>query len=386
LVSKLKKAESDLGAMTEEQRGLKSKFQDARKIPDEKQRRQELERLAKKQRELQEKTAKLVEELKRLRAERTAARLEQGGNKMDEAGQGAEQGDAAQAEEQSGSAERDLENARRELAQERRKAEADLSREAAARLEDDMKASIARQRRIVDEVDRYEALRTTGGMTRGAQIGLLDLAEEQEALEQDTHAGAERMRSAPAFKLGLESSAAEMARTAALLRERRTDAAAQRTARNALARLQKLLDAVKPRESKAGGEGQGGGAGGGEQGEGDTPNSLAELVLIKLLQEDVNARTKELDAARKRGKLTSEESQELQRLGEEQGKLAELLLELVGESEAQPKKGDRPADLDFDLKPNDFKEGVRRPSDDSTAIEPEKKPIRRTELPAGETE
>ena len=384
LVSKLKKAESELASLAEEQRGLKSKFREARKIADEEQRKQELERLAKKQRELQEKTAKLVEELKRLRADRTAARLGQGGNKMEEAGQGAEQGDAAQAEEQSAAAERDLENARRELAEERRKAEADLSQEAAARLEDDMKASIARQRRIVDEVNRYETLRRTGGMTRGAQIGLLDLAEEQEALERDTRAGAERMRSAPAFKLGLESSAAEMALTAEMVRERRTDAAVQRAAQNALQRLQKLLDAVKPRQSKSDGEGQGGGAGGGEQSEGNAPNSLAELVLIKLLQEDVNARTKELDAARKRGKLTPEESQELRRLGEEQGKLAELLLELVGEPDEQ--SAGKPVELDFDLKPSDLQERGLRPNGEQQQSEPENKPKLRAEPQTGETE
>lgn len=392
LVSKLKKAESDLASVAKEQQGLKSKFRDAQKIVDEKERKQELERLAKKQRALQEKNAKLAEELKRLRAERAAARMEQGGGKMEGAGQGAEQGDAAQAEEQSASAERDLENAQRELEQERKKAEADLAQEVAAKMEDDVKASIARQQRIVEEVVRYEALRQSGGLTRGAQIGLLDLAEEQDALEGDTRAAAERMRSAPAFKLGLESSAGEMARTAAMVRERRTDAATQRASQMAVRRLQQLLEAIKPRNvKKPGGEqGGGGGAGGGEQsgGGGETPTSLAELVLIKLLQEEVNGRTKELDAARKRGKLTPEESQELQRLGEEQGKLAELLLDLVGEEKEAADDGEaKGSDVkDSDLKAGDLLDDLKNDLNKPAAKEPNQKPVRRSDVPTGETE
>ncbi|MCE9603989.1 MAG: hypothetical protein K8U03_03705 [Planctomycetia bacterium] len=385
LVSKLKKAETDLASVAQEQKGLKSKFRDAQQVANETERKQELERLAKKQRELQEKNAKLAEELKRLRAERSAARLDQGGRKMEGAGQGAEQGDAAQAEEQSASAERDLENAQRELAQERRKAEADLAQEVAAKMEDDVKASIARQRRIVEEIVRYETMRQAGGLTRGAQIGLLDLAEEQETLERDTRAAAERMRSAAAFKLGLESSAGEMARTAEMVRERRTDAATQRASQNAIRRLQQLLDAIKPRsQKKQGGEGGGGGQGEGEQGGGgeEAPTSLAEIVLIKLLQEDVNARTKELDQVRKRGTLTPEESQEFKRLGEEQGKLAELLLDLVGEPKPQADESD------VDLKDSDLKEGDLKDLDTKKPDmkEPMKKPARRTDAALGETE
>lgn len=372
LVSKLKKAESELAALAEEQRGLKSKFREAQKIADEKSRKQELERLAKKQRELQQKTAKLADELKRLRAERAAARMEQSGGKMDGAGQGAEQGDAASAEEQSASAEKDLETAQRELAEERRKAEADLSQEVAAKMEDDIKASIARQQRIVDEIGRYETLRLTSGLTRGAQIGLLDLAEEQDALERDTRAAAERLRSVAAFKLGLESAAGEMARTAGMVRERRTDKPTQRIAETAVRRLQQLLEAIKPRNAKGGGEQGGAGGGGAEQGGEQVPNSLAELVLIKLLQEDVNSRTKELDAIRKRGKLTPDESQEFERLGKEQGQLAELLLELIGE---QKENADT---LDLDLKESDAKPDELKPA-------PQRKPAGETAA-AGETE
>lgn len=382
LVSKLKKAESDLNDVAKEQKGLKKKFRDAAAMADEKQRQEELKRLAKKQRELQEKTAKLVDELKRLRAEKAAAQLAQSGDKMSGAGQGAEQGDAGQAEEQSASAERDLENAQQELAQERRKAEKDLAQEIAAKLEDDLKALIARQQRIVVEIARYEALRMGGSLTRAALIGLLDLAEEQAALERDVQAAAERLGSTPAFKLGLESSARDMARTAALVRERKTDSATQQAAAGAVRRLQRLLEALKPRKSEKPGGDQGGGGegeGGDQQPGSQTPTDLAELMLIKLLQEDVNSRTKELDAIRKRGKLTPEESQEFTTLGEEQGKLADLLLELVGETD-QPPADD--AAGDGDAKPPESKKPDTEKPDDPL---PPKKPNPRADLPTGDT-
>ncbi len=88
-----------------------------------------------------------------------------------------------------------MENAQQELAEERKQAEQDLAREASAKLQDDLKAFIARQQRVVDEIKRYEALRQAGTLTRGAQIGILDLAEEQAGLEKETRDTAERLGS-----------------------------------------------------------------------------------------------------------------------------------------------------------------------------------------------
>jgi hypothetical protein len=336
LVSKLKAAESELDKLAKEQRGLQKKFKDAQQMPEGQQKKQELQKLAREQRDVQKRTEQMAEQLKRLKAQRSAGRTSQGGQKMSGAGKAGEQGDADTAEDNADAAARDLENAQQELAEERKQAEQDLAREASAKLQDDLKAFIARQQRVVDEIKRYEALRQAGTLTRGAQIGILDLAEEQAGLEKETRDTAERLGSAAAFKLALEGAAAEMELTAQSLRERKTDGRTQRTAENAIRRYQHLLDALKPRKGSGKGEGgQGGGGGqgqGGQQGGGsDMPTSLAELVLIKIMQEDVNARTRQLDGERKRQGLAPEESAELRRLGEEQGKLADLLLELVGD-------------------------------------------------------
>ena len=370
LVAKLKAAESELDKLAKEQRGLQKKFKDAKQIADPAERQKELQRLSRQQREAQKKTEQLAEQLKRLKAQRSASRTSKGSERQSSAGQAGEQGDSETAEDNAEAAARDLENAQRELAEERRQAEDDLAREAAAKLQDDLKAFIARQQHVVDEIKRYDALRQTGALTRAGQIGMLDLAEEQTGLEQETRDSAVRLGSAAAFKLALEGAAAEMALTAQALRERRTDERTQRTAQNAVRRYQQLFDALKPRKAPAGqqGQGEGGGGQGGSAGGGggDSPTSLAELVLIRLMQEDVHARTKELDAARKQGQLPPEESAELERLGEEQGKLADLLLELVGEEESEGK----PAEPTLDLNDLDLERPRQKPAEKKSAETP----------------
>lgn len=342
LVKKLREGEKELAKIREQQQGLKKKLRDAEKIADEAERRKELERLSREQRELQRKAEQLAEQLRRLKAERSAARLAKGGARMGSAGQGAEQGDAAGAGDQAEAAEQDLENAQRELAEERKKAEKDLANELAAKLEDDLKAAVARQERIIAETKRYDDLSKTKPLTRSESIGLLDLAREQEALEAEARAAAERFDSSPAFKGAVESAADEMRRAAQNLRERNTGETTQQAEQKALRRYNQLLTALKPRKGKTGGQPQGGDAGGGSGGggQGGQPDShsLAELILIKLMQEDLSARTKELDAIRRRGNLTPAESEEFNRLSAEQGKLADMMLDLTGTTESKPEE------------------------------------------------
>ena len=56
---------------------------------------------------------------------------------------------------------------------------------------------------------------------------------------------------------------------------------------------------------------------------------LAELKLLLLMQQEVNARTIDLDRARQQDGLTDQQQQELRDLRVEQGRLADLVLDLV---------------------------------------------------------
>jgi hypothetical protein len=144
-----------------------------------------------------------------------------------------------------------------------------------------------------------------------------------------------------------------MKRAAGSLRERDVGSTTQRAEETALRRFQQLVSALKPRGGAGGngGEGQGGGSGGGAGSGGDEQDthSLAELILVKLMQEDVAARTKELDDVGRKGSRTSAEEAEYRRLGDEQGKLADLLLDLIGKS------GDGEDTPVPEIKPDDLK-------------------------------
>jgi hypothetical protein len=182
------------------------------------------------------------------------------------------------------------------------------------------------------------------------------LAREQEALAEETSDSSGRLASAAAFKLALDGAVAEMTRAARMLRERRTDEPVVRAETNAIRRFQQMIDAFAPRDKgKQDGQGNEGGGGGGGAGGGDGGDEairdIAELVLLKLMQEDVNNRTKELDGARNRGPLAPEQREEFQRLAEEQGRLADLLLEMAGvaaEEEDEKSPQLKPGDLKLD--------------------------------------
>ena len=104
-------------------------------------------------------------------------------------------------------------------------------------------------------------------------------------------------------------------------------------------RFKQLLDALKPDPSKPGGGGQGGdgGDGGdGPKGGGDGIPTVAQVKMLKALQEEVNERTGYLDNLRIQKKTLSEAQQdELSRLQDDQHTIADLARDLT-----QPKRDD----------------------------------------------
>jgi hypothetical protein len=68
--------------------------------------------------------------------------------------------------------------------------------------------------------------------------------------------------------------------------------------------------------------------------------ALAELKLLKLMQEEVNRRTAELAARRAgQGAWDSDLERELAALAQEQGRLADMLLNLIQKTNPPPEDG-----------------------------------------------
>jgi hypothetical protein len=207
-----------------------------------------------------------------------------------------------------------------------------------------------RQKSVVDETERLDAeLRQRGNWTRGQLKSLVGLAEVQRSLRDGTEKLAEQVKAAEVFALALRGAARQMQVAAARLAERRTDAATVDAEKAALKRFLDLTESLKPEKKKrANGEKPP------ENGEEDKPEEgppsdaipqLAQLKMLKTMQEDLLQRTARLDEIHaKDGDLSPEEQQELDALALEQGQLADLARNLVRQF-ARPSddEGDKPA-------------------------------------------
>jgi hypothetical protein len=364
LVKKLKEAEAELENLRQKQQGLRKRMKQAEQNPNEAERRRELERLTRQQRQLQEETERFARKLQRLQAQQAGNKAAGASRNMSQAGQQAEQGDAAGAEQAAQQAEQDLDEAQQELAQQRRAAERDLAMEQLAKIQDSLQGLHGQQQTVVDETIRLQAvLQKEQKLTRGQTIALRDLARQEAALDKETRQLASKLAEAQVFNLVLRSAADEMELAANLLSRQDLSSATLAAEQRALKRFQQLLDAMKPSPKK---NGQGQEQQPGEQPEGqpgdqaptDGIPAVAQLKLLKILQEEVKLRTEELN--QKLGnkvELTEAELREHAMLARQQGELADLILNL-----SKPSQPDPESDLDKFLAPEQAPPGNKPPA------------------------
>jgi hypothetical protein len=370
LVAKLREAEGELANLRQQQAGLRKKTREAEAIADPEKRKQQLQRLAREQKQLEEQAARLARRLERLQAQRAAGSASSAAGKMADASERDAQGDAAQAGEQADAAQKDLEEAQQQLAEQRRQAEADLAQEQLARLDESLKHLHERQRKLIQETQRLENLRATAGRLTRAQLSTVsDVARTQAGLSGETSQLAEKLAASEVIHLALAGAGTRMARAAELLELRETGAKAQGEQEAARVRLEQLMSAFKDQKSKKppAEQGKGGGGGGGESGggRGDGNLVLAQLKLLKLLQEDLNSRYRSAAAARDGDPQAAGET--IAELAAEQGKLADLALKLSTPPEPAPE--DNPEKLP-DVRNDDASlddallEGLEMPAED----------------------
>ena len=108
-----------------------------------------------------------------------------------------------------------------------------------------------------------------------------------------------KLASAPAFALGLQGVLREMDRAARGLDRQETGPPTQQSERNALARLQQMQEALKREEgSPPDGQQQNPPGQNNQPPPSDAIERLAELKLLKLMQQEIHRRTIELEEAR----------------------------------------------------------------------------------------
>jgi hypothetical protein len=196
-------------------------------------------------------------------------------------------------------------------------------------LEDAVRRLHARQETLIEETRRLDRQRPAGNdWTPQQEIALADAAQRQRLLQEETTQLTQaRAGTGAVFRLALAVAARNMDEAAHQLDRREPGTVTQAFQRQALERLALLLKAFQP-DSPDGQPPEGNaGSQGGQQGK--PPGgvqSAAEIKLVKLLQEAINVRTQALSQA---DPHDDNVRQQYQALAEEQGSLAELILEML---------------------------------------------------------
>lgn len=358
LVKKLRDAQQQLAQLQEQQEGLRKKLEAAAAEASDPARSRELERLTRQQRETAATTERLARSLERLQAEQAGRQASHGRANMNRAQEQAERGEAQAAAQAAAEAERDLDQAQQELAERLAQAEADLAEEQMARLEDHIKALADSEQKLLADTRHYADLeRSQGRLHRTQEISVGDLARQQREVEQETTALAVKLAETPVYRAAFDQATQRMQLAAGLLEQHQVGDPTQQAEERAFNLLARALEALKPAsegespdaepqgQQEAGEEGQNANGA-------DAARTLAELKLLKWMQDDVNERTKTLDDQYGEGADLPEDAvREYEELSREQGVIAALTLKLAkssGQSSApdaaqrdEPAEGDR---------------------------------------------
>jgi hypothetical protein len=337
LVKKLRDVQDQLARLQTQQGELRKKSEAAANESSEVARRRQLERLTRDERDTAAATERVSRTLQRLQADRASHKASQGAASMNRAGQRAEQGDAQATAGAAAEAQRDLDEAQQELAKRLAQAEADLAQEQMARLEDHLKALADQQQRTLEETRHYaDVEQSQGQLSRSQAISVGDLAKQQQLLVQETAALAEKLAGTPVFRAALAQCAENMQRAATLLDARQVGEPTQKAEELSLALLTHSLEALHPAadnpapDTNPDEQGEQGDQGGQQNANSaDATQVLAELKLLKWMQDDVNRRTKVLEDAYRGTELPPDAQREYQELGRQQGLIAELTLKLA---------------------------------------------------------
>src|SRR5438552_4675788 len=200
-----------------------------------------------------------------------------------------------------------LNDARRALQREQQEVEEELARERLDKVADILKRLKERQEAAITETGRVQQeVLKRNGWVRSLQASLGDLARTQEELGQETRGLAEnQLAAAKVFARLLTKAADTMNQAGQRFQERLrsaqdhpqqliADDRASKLQKDALRRLDQLLDALKAekgmRQTQAGQGGEGGGGQGAGQRGDDIPD-IAQLKILRSLQQEINERT-----------------------------------------------------------------------------------------------
>ncbi len=390
LVKQIDQVQQQFETLRKEQEELKKQTQQIAGQPNSPEKTEQLQQLQQKQQELSEKIDQAERGLERLRlrspteaAERAQERLDriqeqlQDPNQIDDAG------------EQMQQVLDDLEQVQRDLALEKRIAMERLAVEELEKIQDQLQALLNQQQGVITETERLSVeLAQRGSLTRAQLKTLRDLAEVERGLQADAEQMEKSLKVAEVFSLVLRRLSRSLKMSADRLSEKKVDAAALSLQRDAVKKIESLLAVLKPEERKpqANGEQSPPPPGQGqnpdeqpkpEQGQppGESLPQLAQLKLLKALQEEFLERTQLLDSLKdKDGKLPESAAAELEDLAREQSELADLTRDVIAKMlQSEPDREDPQGKKPQGESPKD-KPVVDPDGNEKNPVEPEAQP------------
>lgn len=332
--------------LRDEQQNLADQAHELNQQEDSLEKQQKQEELLQKQEDLEERMAKAERKLERLRLRGAADAAHRARKRLEEMMKNVQESDDAEEMEQAmDEALDDLEQVERELVLEKRIAQERLAFEQLEKMEQRLKSLRERQQSVIEETVRLdEARQGKDSLSRGQLKSLKDLTETERLLQGEAEQMGQQMASAEVFSLVLKRLGRSMKLASDGLGERQTDQAVQNLERDAVRKIDSLLAVLQQEKKKPdpqqkpaekpeelGNEPQ-------AQEEkpeqaqppGDMLPQLAQLKLLKSLQEEYLERTQMLEKFRdKDGQLPPAMQEEKNELAREQAELADFARNLI---------------------------------------------------------
>lgn len=221
-----------------------------------------------------------------------------------------------------------LAQAQQQLQQQEQKLEQQVAQRKLDVLAKQVDGYIERQRKLLTDTLRLDdAARPTDAKP---------LATTQQALESAVRNSAEEFSEQPVFEMALGTTASEMRDAAELLAAGNTGRSTQQAEHSALTRLQHIAEVLqsqareneeKEGQNQANAGDQGGQ--GGEQQQEPSPLDLAELKMLRLMQAELNQRTRHHEAELVQREDRQRDDPQTVKLAEQQEQLAKLVEEMI---------------------------------------------------------
>ena len=342
LIKQIDQVQNEVEMLRKEQADLKDLTKQASGQPDSPQKTEQLQQLRQRQEALREKVAQAERRLERLRLRSPAEAAERAQERLDRINEQLQDPEMAdEAAEEMQQVLDDLEQVQRDLALEKRVAQERLAVEELEKMEDQLKALVAQQEQVIQETERLSQERQDRGTLSRAQLKTLhSLSEVERGLQSDAEQMEKSLKTAEVFSLVLRRTARSLKLAADRLANKQVDASVLVMERDALKKIQSLLVVLRPDEKKPQAN-QGPMPPQGQdpdeppkpqqaQPPGEALPQLAQLKLLKSLQEEYLERTQQIDMLRdQQGQLPEEAAKELEELAQEQAELADLTRDLV---------------------------------------------------------